>query len=135
MCRTRRTSSSSIIDANKVVGDIPDTPGVHGIAIAPELNRGFVSNGRGSNVTIFDLKTLKSIGTAATGENPIRSATTPYRGGLRVQRPIEELDRDRREDGHRRWDDSAGWQAGVLGGGWQRQGLRQHRGHQRNCRD
>jgi DNA-binding beta-propeller fold protein YncE len=58
------------IDANKVVGDIPDTPGVHGIAIAPELNRGFISNGRGGNVTIFDLKTLKTIGTAPTGENP-----------------------------------------------------------------
>jgi DNA-binding beta-propeller fold protein YncE len=58
------------LDANKVVGDIPDTPGVHGIAIAPELNRGFISNGRGNNVAIFDLKTLKIIGTAATGENP-----------------------------------------------------------------
>jgi len=57
-------------DAGKVVGDIPDTPGVHGIAIAPELNRGFVSNGRGNNVTIFDLKTLKTIGQVATGENP-----------------------------------------------------------------
>lgn len=58
------------IDANKVVGDIPDTPGVHGIALAPELHRGFISNGRGNNVTIFDLKTLKAVGTAATGENP-----------------------------------------------------------------
>ena len=58
------------IDAGKVVGDIPDTPGVHGIAIAPELNRGFVSNGRGNTVTIFDLKTLKSVGQATTGENP-----------------------------------------------------------------
>ena len=58
------------IDAGKVVGDIPDTPGVHGIAVAPELNRGFVSNGRANTVTTFDLKTLKSIGQAATGENP-----------------------------------------------------------------
>src|SRR6058998_551335 len=58
------------IDSNKVVGDIPDTPGVHGIAIAPALNRGFVSNGRGNNVTIFDLKTLKAIGQVATGMNP-----------------------------------------------------------------
>src|SRR5437773_12303289 len=58
------------LDANRVVGDIPDTPGVHGIAIAPELGKGFVSNGRGNNVTIFDLKTLKATGTAATGENP-----------------------------------------------------------------
>jgi len=58
------------LDAGKVVGDIPDTPGVHGIAIAPELNRGFISNGRANNVTIFDLKTLKSTGQVATGENP-----------------------------------------------------------------
>lgn len=57
-------------DAGKVVGDIPDTPGVHGIALAPELNRGFVSNGRGNNVTIFDMKTLKMIGQPATGMNP-----------------------------------------------------------------
>ena len=58
------------LETNKVVGDIPETPGVHGIAIAPELNRGFISNGRGNNVTIFDLKTLKAISTVATGENP-----------------------------------------------------------------
>jgi YVTN family beta-propeller protein len=58
------------LDSNKVVGDIPDTPGVHGIAIAPQLNKGFISNGRGNTVTIFDLKTLKSLGTVATGENP-----------------------------------------------------------------
>jgi DNA-binding beta-propeller fold protein YncE len=58
------------IDAGKVVGDIADTPGVHGIALAPELNRGFVSNGRANSVTIFDLKTLKSVGQTPTGENP-----------------------------------------------------------------
>jgi hypothetical protein len=58
------------IDSGKVVGDIPDTPGVHGIALAPGLNRGFISNGRGNNVTIFDLNTLKAIGKTATGENP-----------------------------------------------------------------
>jgi hypothetical protein len=58
------------LDADKVVGDIPETPGVHGIAIASELNRGFISNGRANNVTIFDLKTLKTSATAAAGENP-----------------------------------------------------------------
>src|SRR5258706_9335122 len=57
-------------DAGKVVGDIPDTPGVHGIALVPGLNRGFVSNGRGNNVTIFDMKTLKMISQVATGQNP-----------------------------------------------------------------
>jgi DNA-binding beta-propeller fold protein YncE len=58
------------LDAGKIVGDIPDTPGVHGIAIAADLNRGFISNGRGNNVTVFDLKTLKASGTVATGDNP-----------------------------------------------------------------
>lgn len=58
------------IDAGTVAGDIPNTPGVHGIAIAPGLNRGFISNGRGNNVTIFDLKTLAKIGEVKTGQNP-----------------------------------------------------------------
>jgi hypothetical protein len=58
------------IASGKVVGDIPDTPGVHGIAIAADLNKGFISNGRGNNVTIFDLKTLKATGTVAAEMNP-----------------------------------------------------------------
>lgn len=57
-------------DSGKVVGDIPDTPGVHGIALAPELGRGFVSNGREGTVTIFDIKTLKPITKVKAGENP-----------------------------------------------------------------
>src|SRR2546421_3583280 len=61
-----------VVDADTyaVVGDIPDTQGVHGIAIAPGLGRGFTSNGRADSVTIFDLKTLKPIGTAKTDGNP-----------------------------------------------------------------
>src|SRR5690242_15129248 len=46
------------VDSGKVVGMIPDTMGVHGIAVAADLGRGFTSNGRGNNVTIFDLKSL-----------------------------------------------------------------------------
>ncbi len=42
-------------DSGETVGDIPDTPGVHGIALAPEFGRGFVSNGRDGTVSIFDL--------------------------------------------------------------------------------
>src|SRR5256885_15360717 len=57
-------------DAGKVVADIPDTPGVHGIQIVTSLNRGFISNGRRNNVTIFDLKTMKTISQVPTGENP-----------------------------------------------------------------
>jgi len=61
-----------VVDADNytVVGDIPGTDGVHGIALAPEFGRGFTSNGRSNTVTIFDLKTLKVLGTAPTGEGP-----------------------------------------------------------------
>jgi DNA-binding beta-propeller fold protein YncE len=61
-----------VLDADKytVVGDIPDTQGVHGIAIARDLGRGFTSNGRANNVTIFDLNTLKTIATVQAGTNP-----------------------------------------------------------------
>ena len=57
-------------DTGKPVGDIPDTQGVHGIALAPELNRGFTSNGREGTVTIFDLTTLKPITKVKVGDNP-----------------------------------------------------------------
>jgi DNA-binding beta-propeller fold protein YncE len=58
-------------DTRKVVGEIADTPGVHGIALAPDLGRGYISAGRANTIVVFDLKTLarlKEIKT--TGENP-----------------------------------------------------------------
>ncbi len=58
------------IDSLSVIGNVPKTPGVHGIAIAPESGRGFVTNGKSSTVTIFDLKTLNPIADVATGEKP-----------------------------------------------------------------
>jgi YVTN family beta-propeller protein len=58
------------VDSGAIVGKIEKTPGVHGIAIAPELGRGFVSNGQSSTVTIFDLKTLKTIGEVPVGKKP-----------------------------------------------------------------
>jgi len=57
-------------DSGKQVGDIADTPGVHGIALAPELGRGFVSAGREGTVVIFDINTLKTISKVKAGENP-----------------------------------------------------------------
>jgi len=58
-------------EKNTVVGAIPDTPGVHGIALAPEFGRGFTSNGRAGTVTVFDLKTLAVITTVkVTGDKP-----------------------------------------------------------------
>jgi DNA-binding beta-propeller fold protein YncE len=57
-------------DSYEVKGRITELKGVHGIAVAPDLGRGFISNGQGNNVTIFDLKTLKAVGTVNTGRNP-----------------------------------------------------------------
>ncbi len=58
-----RGTHAMVIDLgrNIVMGDIPNTLGIHGVALAPELNRGFTSNGRDSSVTIFDYKTLAPI--------------------------------------------------------------------------
>ena len=58
------------LDSGKTVGDIGDTPGVHGIALAPELGRGFTSNGREGTVSVFDLKTLAAGSKVKVGENP-----------------------------------------------------------------
>jgi len=58
------------LDSGKVIGEIPDTGGVHGIAIAPKLNRGYTSNGRTNDVTVFELKTLSPIQRIKTGDNP-----------------------------------------------------------------
>lgn len=57
-------------DTGTVTGEIPDTPGVHGVAIAPDLGRAFTSNGRANNVSILDLKTLKKIDQVAAGMDP-----------------------------------------------------------------
>jgi YVTN family beta-propeller protein len=58
------------LQSKKAIATIPNTPGVHGIALAPEEGRGFVSNGRASTVTIFDLKTLATISQVPTGKKP-----------------------------------------------------------------
>jgi YVTN family beta-propeller protein len=57
-------------DAGKVVGQITQLHGVHGIAVASDLNKGFISNGQSNSVTVFDLKTLAKTGEPATGQNP-----------------------------------------------------------------
>lgn len=57
-------------DSGKAVGDIADTPGVHGIALDTGAGRGFVSNGREGTVSIFDMSTLKTLNKVKVGENP-----------------------------------------------------------------
>lgn len=67
-----RSSHVMVLDADsgKIVVDIPNTAGVHGIALVSELNRGFSSNGRDSTVTVFDIKTLKVLNQIPVGKNP-----------------------------------------------------------------
>src|ERR1019366_4775937 len=65
-------TQTEVIDTttDKLVGTIPGTNGVHGIAIAADLGRGFASDGGDNDVTVFDLKTLKVISKVKTGQNP-----------------------------------------------------------------
>jgi YVTN family beta-propeller protein len=67
-----RGSRVQVLDADtlKTVGEIAGTDGVHGVAFAPELGRGFASAGKAGAVVIFDLKTLKTLSTVPAGKNP-----------------------------------------------------------------
>jgi YVTN family beta-propeller protein len=67
-----RGSHVMVVDTNtlKVTADIPNLSGIHGVALAPELSRGFISNGGDNTVTVFDLKTLKPVDTIKVGERP-----------------------------------------------------------------
>jgi YVTN family beta-propeller protein len=67
------------IKTGKLVGTIPDTKGIHGIAIANDLNKGFTSNGRDSSVTVFNLKTFEVVTKIpTTGQNPDAILYDPY---------------------------------------------------------
>src|SRR5271156_1834800 len=65
-------TQTEVIDtaSDKLVGTIPDTKGVHGIAIAADLGKGFTSDGTDNDVTVFDIKTLKVLSKVKTGQNP-----------------------------------------------------------------
>ena len=62
----------------KVTADIADLSGIHGVALAPELNRGFISNGGDNSVTIFDLKMLKKVDNVKVGERPDAIMYDPF---------------------------------------------------------
>src|SRR6476619_3980180 len=65
-------TQTEVIDTatDKLVGTIPDTKGVHGIAVANDLGKGYTSDGSDNDVTVFDLKTLKVLSKVKTGQNP-----------------------------------------------------------------
>ncbi len=58
------------LDKEAVVGELANTPGIHGVAVAPEFGKGFTSNGRDGTVTVFDLKTLKPTGSVKANGVP-----------------------------------------------------------------
>ncbi len=57
-------------DSNKKIGEISGLKGVHGIAVAHEFGKGYISDGRDNSVVVFDLKTLKTLDTIKVGANP-----------------------------------------------------------------
>ncbi len=69
---------------NAIAGEIADTPGVHGLVVAPELQRGFSSNGKESKVSVVDLKTLSTISKLPSGENPDALVYEPKSGEVYV---------------------------------------------------
>jgi YVTN family beta-propeller protein len=70
------------LDSGKLVGEIPDTPGAHGVALVPDLGIGFTSNGRENTSSIFDLKTLKVSEKIKTGEGPDAIVYDPASGNI-----------------------------------------------------
>ena len=85
------------VQTDKVVGEIPETPGVHGVALAHDLGRGFTSNGRDSSVTMFDLKSLAVLGKLklnarnpdAIEYDPISKRVFAFNGGSASATAIE----------------------------------------------
>jgi DNA-binding beta-propeller fold protein YncE len=87
------------LDSGSIVGNIPNTRGVHGVAIAADVGRGFVSDGQASAVTIFDLKTLKPLGEVPTGKkpdaiiyDPVSSRVFAFNGGSNSATAIQAAD-------------------------------------------
>ncbi len=68
------------LDSGKLVGEIPDTPGAHGVALVPDLGIGFTTNGRENTSSVFDLKTLKVSEKIKTGEGPDSIVYDPASG-------------------------------------------------------
>lgn len=65
-------------ESGKQIGEIPDTPGVHGVALVPALGRGFISNGGEDMVSVFDLKTLAVEKKIKVGTRPDAIVYDPF---------------------------------------------------------
>lgn len=72
------------LEKNAVVGEITDTPGVHGLLLVPELQRGFTTNGKEDKVSVVELATLKASSKIDTGKNPDAFAYDAQRGEVYI---------------------------------------------------
>ena len=72
------------LEKNAVVGEITDTPGVHGFIPIPELQRGFTTNGKENKSSVVDLATLQTISKVDTGANPDAFAYDAKRGEVYI---------------------------------------------------
>jgi DNA-binding beta-propeller fold protein YncE len=75
-----RATRVMVIDteSGKQLGEIPDTPGVHGVALVPDIGSGFTSNGREDTVSVFDLKTLALQKKIKVGNGPDAILYDPF---------------------------------------------------------
>jgi len=75
-----RSTRVMVVDTNsgKLLTEIPDTLGVHGVALVPEFGRGFISDGGEDMVSVFDLKTLKVLNKVKVGTRPDAIIYDPF---------------------------------------------------------
>jgi YVTN family beta-propeller protein len=75
-----RSTRVMVVDteSGKQIGEIADTPGVHGVALDPEIGRGFTSNGREDTVSVFDLKSLAVEKKIKVGSGPDAILYDPF---------------------------------------------------------
>jgi DNA-binding beta-propeller fold protein YncE len=114
-----------VLDADSfaLVGTIPNTPGVHGVAIAPEAGRGYISTGKSDSAIAFDLKTMKVLGESKVGKKPDAIIYEPLTKRIYVMNgDSDDITVLNAADGSVR-----GW-AGIRRFRWQGQSLRQSRG-------
>ncbi len=112
-----------VLDADtlKVVGSIPGTPGVHGIAIAPEIGKGFITAGKADAVVMFDLATLEKPGTRQHRQKAGCDRLRPCdKACFRHEWLERQRHRDQRGRWHRERRDRSGWRTRIHGRGRQR---------------
>ncbi len=122
------STSVEVLDADtgKLLHTIGQLHGVHGIALAPDLNKGFITNGQSSSVTAFDLKTLEKTGEPAVGKNPDAICYEPKTKRRDRGQPLRHGRQHHRRQDHGTCQNRSHWtDRRVLRGGRRRQGLRQ----------